>query len=75
MMFVFIGSGWQSLRLVALVFEECLELHGGVLLLVVGCLFIVQSLQLVILFSKECLELCGGVVLFIVDCLFIVQSL
>ena len=30
----------QSLRLVVLVFEECLELHGGVLLFAVGCLLL-----------------------------------
>ena len=32
MMFVFIRSGWRSLRLVVLVFKESLELHGGVTL-------------------------------------------
>ena len=40
MMFVFIGSWWRSLRLVMLVFEGYLELHGGVLLLAVGCLLL-----------------------------------
>ena len=30
----------QSLWLVILVFEECLELHGGVLLFIVGCLLL-----------------------------------
>ena len=68
MMFVFISSGWRSLRLVVLVFEGCLELHGGALLFVVGCLFIVRLLRLVILVFEECLELCGGVLLFNVGC-------
>ena len=38
MMFVFIGSWWRTLRLVMLVFEGYLGLHGGVLLLIVACL-------------------------------------
>ena len=74
MMFVFIGSGWRSLRLVVLVFEGCLGLHGGVLLFIVGCLFIVRSLRLVVLFFEECLKLThGGVLLYGVELLFIVD--
>ena len=57
----------RSLRLVVLVFEECLELHGGVTLCC-RLLVIVRSLRLVILVFKECLELHGGVLLFDVGC-------
>ena len=61
----------RSLHLVVLVFKECLELCGGVLLYAVGCLFFVQSLRLVILVFEECLELRGGVLLYAVGCLFL----
>ena len=62
----------RPLHLVVLVFEECLELRGGVLFFAVGCLLlVVRSLRLVILVFEECLELRGGVLLFAVGCLLL----
>ena len=57
----------RSLRLVILVFEECLELHGGVTLCC-RLLVIARSLRLVVLVFEECLELSRGVLLFVVGC-------
>ena len=64
MMFVFISSWWRSLRLVVLVFEGCLELYGGVLLLAVGCLLLCDHYVWSYWFSKNvstsqgCVTLC-----------------
>ena len=43
----------RSLRLVILFFEECLELHGGVLLFVVGCLLLCDRYVWSYCFSKN----------------------
>ena len=65
----------QSLRLVILVFEECLELLRGGVTLRCRLLVIVQSLRLVILVFEECLELLQGGVTLRCRLLVIVQSL
>ena len=44
----------RLLWLVILVFEECLELHGGVLLFAVERLVILRLLRLVVLVSEYC---------------------
>ena len=62
MMFVFVVSGWRSLRLVVLVFERCPELHWGVFLFVVGCFFLCDYYDWSYWFLEECLELMRGCV-------------
>ena len=49
----------RTLRLVVLVFEECLELSGGVLLFVVGCLLLGECYDWSYWFSKNVSNLAG----------------
>ena len=67
-MFVFVGSGWRSLRLVVLVFERCPELTWGCVTLGVGCLLLCDHYVWSDWFSKNVLNLCGGVLLYGVGC-------
>ena len=53
----------QSLPLVVLVFEECLELCDGVLLFAVGCLLLSDCYIWFYWFSKNVSNLVGGVTL------------
>ena len=61
----------RPLPLVLLVFEECLELHRGVLLFVVGCLLLGKHYVWSYWFSKNVLNFDGGVLLFVVGCLLL----
>ena len=65
----------QSLHLVILVFEECLELLWEGVTLRCRLLVIVRSLHLVVLVFEECLELLQGGVTLRCRLLVIVQSL
>ena len=68
MMFVFVGSGWRSLRLVVLVFERCPELMQGCVTLGVDCLLLCDRYEWSYWFSKNVSNLCRGVLLYGVGC-------
>ena len=64
MMYLFIGSGWRSLRLVVLVFGLCSEFCGCVLLLAVGCLLLCDCYDWSCWFSRNVLALWWSVTLY-----------
>ena len=63
MMFVFIRSWWQSLRLVVLAFEGYFGLHRGVLLLIMACLLLHDRYVWSYCFLKNVSNLAGCVTL------------